>query len=113
MAVITINGQRGSGAREIGAKVARLLQYDYVDRLILSEAARHLGATVEAVEDKWQRSPGFGERLSRFLERLMERSATASAGGDPFPSLESHPEGKNVSQDRRSAVGQSPAWTSL
>lgn len=84
MAVITINGQRGSGAREIGAEVARQLQYDYVDRLILSEAARHLGATVEAVEDKWQRSPGLGGRLSRFLERLMERSATAGAGGDPY-----------------------------
>ena len=84
MAVITINGQRGSGAREIGAEVARQLKYDYVDRLILSEAARHLGATVEAVEDKWQRSPGLGERLSRFLERLMERSATAGAGGDPY-----------------------------
>ena len=84
MTVITINGQRGSGAREVGAEVAKQLQYDYVDRLILAEAARHLGATIEAVEDKWQRSPSLGERLSRFLERLMERSATAGAGGDPY-----------------------------
>ncbi len=87
MAVITINGQMGSGAREIGAEVARQLQYDYVDRLILAEAARQLGATIEVVEDKWQRSPSLGEHLSRFVERLMERSATASVGGDRHSGL--------------------------
>ncbi len=84
MGVITINGQRGSAAREIGAEVAQQLGYDYVDRLILAESAMRLGATVEAVEDKWQRKPGPAERLGRFLERIMERSATAGAGGDPY-----------------------------
>ena len=76
MAVITINGQRGSGAREIGTEVARILGYEYFDRLILAQSAELLGATVAAVEDKWQRRPGFGERLTR----LFERFGSASAG---------------------------------
>ena len=48
MTIVTINGQRGSGAPEIGMEVARRLQYAYVDRQVLGEAAKRLGT--------WQRS---------------------------------------------------------
>lgn len=84
MAVITINGQIGSGAREIGALVARRLGYDYVDRLILAEAAKRLGATVEVLAQKEQRSPTRGDRIARFLNTVMERSALAGTGTDPY-----------------------------
>ncbi|MBI4197580.1 MAG: cytidylate kinase-like family protein [Chloroflexi bacterium] len=84
MAVITMNGQIGSGAVEIGALVARRLGYDYVDRLILAEAAKRLGATVEVLAQKEQRSPTRGDRLARFLNTVMERSALAGSGADPY-----------------------------
>jgi cytidylate kinase len=64
--------------------VARQLGYDYVDRLILAEAARRLGATVEAVADKERRPLSLGERLARFMQTLLERSAAAGAGADPY-----------------------------
>ena len=84
MPVITINGQIGTGGPEISAEVARRLGFDFVDRLILAEAARRLGATVEALAEKEQRTPSRGERLARFLQTLMESSAAAGAGGDPY-----------------------------
>ena len=84
MNVITINGQFGSAALEIGAEVARRLQFDYVDRLILAEAAKRLGTTVEALVEKEQRVPSLGERIAKFLQTIMERSAASGAGGDPY-----------------------------
>lgn len=83
MAVVTINGPVGSGSREIGIQVARRLEYDYVDRLILAEAAKKLGATVEALADREQRPQSRGDRIGRFLQTIMERSA-AVGGGDPY-----------------------------
>lgn len=89
MTVITINGQIGTGGPEISAEVARRLGFDFVDRSILAEAARRLGATVAALAEKEQRTPSRRERLVQFLQTLMERSALAGAGGDPYysPSL--------------------------
>ena len=84
MAVVTIDGQIGSGAPEIGALVARRLEADYVDRLVLAEAAKRMGATVEAVEEKVQESATFMARLSRAFRTLLERSAMAGSGGDPY-----------------------------
>lgn len=84
MAVITINGQIGTGAPEIGSEVARLLGIDYVDRLILAEAAKRLGATVEALAEREQRPLTRGDRIARFLQSALERSAAAGTGGDPY-----------------------------
>jgi len=90
MAVVTINGEIGSGGRVIGPEVARRLGADYVDRLILAEAARRIGATVEALVEKEQRPATLGDRLARFLQNLLERSAVAGTGGEPYfgPGLE-------------------------
>ena len=84
MAVITINGQIGTGAPEISSEVARLLGIDYVDRLILAEAAKRLGATVEALAEREQRPLTRGDRIARFLQSALERSAAAGTGGDPY-----------------------------
>ena len=84
MPVITINGRMGSGAPEIGAQIARLLEIDYVDRMIIARAANRLGATVEAVAEREQKPLTRTDRIARFLEGVLERSAVAGAGGDPY-----------------------------
>lgn len=44
MPVVTIRGQLGSGASEIGREVANRLHVDYVDREVIAEAlGRHGG----------------------------------------------------------------------
>ena len=83
MAVITINGQVGSGASEIGAIVAERLTYDYVDRLILAEAAKRLGSSVEELTVREQQPPTRRERFARFLDSVIARS-TVDSSFDPF-----------------------------
>lgn len=82
MRVITINGEFGSGAPEVGTEVARTLGMDYVDRLVLAEASRHSRVPVAALAEREERAPSLGERMARLLQRVLERSALA--GGDPY-----------------------------
>ena len=84
MAVVAMGGLAGGGARALGPMVAERLGGDYVDRLILADVARHVGATVEALHQREERPPTRGERLSRVLQRILERSAVTGAGGDPY-----------------------------
>ena len=84
MAVVAMGGLAGAGARALGPLVAERLGADYVDRLILTSVARHVGATVEALHQREERPPTRGERLSRVLQRILERSAVPGAGGDPY-----------------------------
>ena len=84
MAVITMGGLAGGGGRALGPLVAQRLGADYVDRLILTNVAREVGATVEALHQREERPPTKGERFSRFLQRILERSVVTSAGGDPY-----------------------------
>ena len=83
MGIVTINGQRGSGAPEIGTQVAERLLYTYVDRQVLGEAAKRLGTTEEVLEEKKETSLS-GSRIARILGRFMDRMGTASIGGDLF-----------------------------
>ncbi|MBI2936116.1 MAG: cytidylate kinase-like family protein, partial [Chloroflexi bacterium] len=69
---------------EIGSLVARILNIDYVDRLVLSEASKRIGATVAALAEKEARITPFRQRLGRVLQNALERSAMAGTGGDPF-----------------------------
>ena len=84
MAVITMGGLTGGGGRLLGVEVAQRLGADYVDRLILTNAARHIGATVEALHQREERPPTRGERFLAGLQRILERSAVTGGGGDPF-----------------------------
>lgn len=84
MPVITIGGLTGGGGRLVGPIVAQKLGADYVDRLILTSTARRVGATVEALHEIDERPPTRGERFSRILQRILERSAITGAGGDPY-----------------------------
>ena len=83
MTVITLGGQTGGGALMIGPLVTQALDFDYVDRAILHTAAQHIGATVRALYQKEERLPTKGERLGRFLQTTIERSAMLDEGLDP------------------------------
>lgn len=84
MFVVTVNCKVGSGASEVGSELARILEIDYVDRLILAEAAKRVGATVSALIEKEQRPVTLGDRIARALQNILERSAWTGAGADPF-----------------------------
>lgn len=84
MSVITMGGLSGGGGRTLGPLVAKKLGADYVDRLILTNIARDVGATVEALHQREERPPTRGERFSRIIQRVLERSAMTGAGGDPY-----------------------------
>jgi cytidylate kinase len=85
MAIVTISGNRGSGALEIGRLAAQRLGYDYVDREILTEAARALGVSEVALAGRDDSSPPrtLRERLASFFQDFLERSAVAGAA-DPL-----------------------------
>jgi cytidylate kinase len=83
MSVVTISGQTGSGAREVGRLAAERLHLDYVDQEILVEAARALGVPMESVVSHDERTASLGERLAAMLRRFLESSATAGAA-DPM-----------------------------
>lgn len=84
MTVIAMGGLSGAGARIVGPLVAEKLGLDYVDRLILANVAREVGATVEALHQREESPPTKSERISRLIQRVLERSAVTSAGGDPY-----------------------------
>jgi len=85
MPIITISGNTGSGTIEAGRLVAEKLGLDYVDRQILTEAARALGVSEGAIAGRDDRSPPptLRERLSCFFQDFLERSAVAGAA-DPL-----------------------------
>ena len=84
MTVITLNGQLGGAAREVGQQVAQILGIDYVDRILLAEAAKRVGAPVAALEEKEEQDQSLGSRLTRLVQTAFERSAYSGNGGDPF-----------------------------
>lgn len=50
MTVIAFGGPYGGGARIVGPLVSSKLGYDYIDRWVLSDVARQLGSTVDALK---------------------------------------------------------------
>ena len=51
MTVIAIEGRAGSGVVDVTRVVARELDLDFVDRLLLAEIARRVGATYAEMND--------------------------------------------------------------
>lgn len=74
MSVVTINGPIGSRGQEVGMRTARLLGADYVDRLILAEAAKRIGSTVEVLDIKTHRKVPLGDRIAYLFQNMLERS---------------------------------------
>ena len=84
MPVITVTGLIGSGVIEVGPKLSSKLGIDYVDRTILAEAAKKIGASEEAVAERTERPQGLGDRVAGFVKTVLERSALAGGGADPY-----------------------------
>ena len=84
MPVITINGPVGSGPIEVGQMVGQLLSINYVDRMVFAEAAKLVGSPVGALIEKEQRVIRYRDRLGRFLQTMLERSAVAGVSGEPY-----------------------------
>lgn len=78
--VIAISRQLGCGAAQIGRLVAQQLQFHYVDRQVIREAARTLGLQEAEVEDR-------EERLSSVWEKILKVFAVGSpeAGAPAAP----------------------------
>jgi len=84
MSIVTIDGQIGAGAPEVGRKVAETLKVDYYDRLLLAGIARRVGATVAAVEAKELRMHRWSDRFRDIAERAMNGLALSASAGDPY-----------------------------
>ena len=84
MPIITVEGRVGAGAPDLGRLVARELEIDFVDRLILAQIARRVNATMRALVDQERRVPSLVNRLALRVQRVLERSAVAGMGGDPY-----------------------------
>lgn len=63
MAVVTVSRQCGSGGREIARAVADILGATYVDRHLISEAARRIGVAENLVAVRDERVEGITEKL--------------------------------------------------
>ena len=83
MPIVTVSRQYAAGGASIAGAVARLLGVECLDRRLLVEAARQLGATVEAVAARDERSSSLGERIQRAIGAILERSAASASPGFP------------------------------
>ena len=84
MSVITIEGRLGAGGPDLGRMVAKELGLDFVDRLMLADIAKRVGATVTALADQESRVPSLANRFAQAIQRMLHRSAVAGMGGDPY-----------------------------
>ena len=82
MPVITLSGRTASGARELGPRVASLLDIDFVDQQLMVQAAQRCGVSVGAVADVDERYGSFRQRLVSVINTILERSA--ASGADPL-----------------------------
>ncbi len=84
MTVITIEGRLGAGGPDLGRMVAKEMGLDFVDRLMLADIAKRVGATVTALADQESRVPSLANRFAQAIQRMLHRSAVAGMGGDPY-----------------------------
>jgi len=75
MSVITIDGQIGAGGPELGKRVARMFDFDYVDRIALPRSYSD-AKTVSSV--------GLTDRFWAIVERAVSGFALGNAAGDPY-----------------------------
>jgi cytidylate kinase len=85
MPVITIRGQLGSGAPEIGRLIAEKLQIDYVDREIIAKVAEKLNRHKDDISEKEMPPTSLTSRISAALGHVPP--ATIGSGGILMPYL--------------------------
>ncbi|MDG0867832.1 AAA family ATPase [Candidatus Lucifugimonas marina] len=75
MSVITIDGHIGAGGPELGKRVARMFDFDYVDRIALPRTL---------TEGKQTAPVGLTDRFWAIVERAVSGFALGNAAGDPY-----------------------------
>jgi cytidylate kinase len=85
MSVVTIRGQLGSGAPQIGRKIAEAFHFDYMDREIITRIAERLKRPRKTIIAKEILPISLKERIATFIEHDF-------AGTSPLarPSIEDH-----------------------
>ena len=78
MSLVTIRGQLGGGAPEIGKQIADRLNIEYIDREIIADVAERLKRSKEGMEDK-EMPPG--TLLGRIAEALGRGFAASGYAG--------------------------------
>ncbi len=76
MPIVTIRGQLGSGAPEIGKGVARIIKGDYVDREILESIAQLVGHPINLVAEKEYIPIRLIQKITSVLTKAFERSGS-------------------------------------
>lgn len=71
MAIITISRGSLSGGRAVAECLARRLGYPLVGREVLQEAAEKLGVSADALQGKFETTPGLWARLTRDREKYV------------------------------------------
>ena len=84
MSSITIESNIGSEANEICRIIAQKLDFDFVDRIILSQIAKKMGSTVTALVENENYAPSKLEKLSKNLQIILDKSPIYSVGGDAY-----------------------------
>lgn len=76
MPLVTIDGQIGAGSSQLGRRVAKMLDHDYVDKLLLPGHA----TPEQPVRQKMRLS----DRLWAIIEKTVRGVALGNAAGDPY-----------------------------
>ena len=84
MSSITVESNIGSEANEICRIIARELDFDFVDRIILSQIAKKMGSTVAALVENENYVPSRLEKLSKKLQIILDKNPIYSVGGDAY-----------------------------
>ena len=84
MPVITVEGYLGSGYQNIGRKVARRLNIDFIDRFLLSQVSKLTNTRLSDVLELEKAPETIMQKLSNKILIMLERSALTGGGSDPF-----------------------------
>jgi cytidylate kinase len=85
MIIVTIRGQLGSGAADIGKRVAARLHIDYVDREIIAGVAKQLDYPEKKIEKQEMPPTNVFKRIGDALVRSYPPSISAGGISAPMP----------------------------
>jgi cytidylate kinase len=85
MVIITIRGQLGSGATDIGKRVAERLQIDYVDREVIAGVAKQLDYPEKKIESQEMPPTSVFKRIGEALGRSYPASISSGGISAPMP----------------------------
>jgi cytidylate kinase len=81
MAVVTIARQFGAGGRTLGSRLAKALDYRFLDDVVIQELARRINVTNEAVRDIENIAGGL---FSKVVSSMLSRSYMERLTGQDF-----------------------------